>query len=149
MNQTQRMLQSIVENGRMGEEACDQLLEVTRNMEMREELMRERQFYANAAQEAELRLSAQGIKPRPKGAMARMGLWMGTQINTATDRSSAHIADIVIQGATMGIIEITKLRNSNPDADAEAQGIASRLIADQQAAIEKLKAFLREKDMVK
>ena len=75
--------------------------------------------------------------------MARMGMWMGMQMNTAMDRSSSHIADILIQGATMGVVEITKARNSFPDADPDSHGVASRFITCQQEAVERLKKVLR------
>ena len=149
MNQTQKLLQTIVENGRMGEDACDQLLTRTEDIELRKELMLEKQHYAAAARDAETRLYDLGVKPEPKGPMARMGLWMGMQLNTAVDQTSSHIADIVIQGLTMGVIELTKARNSYADADAEAQGIASNLITKQQESIERLKSFLNEKVVVK
>ena len=149
MNQTEKLLQTIVENGRMGEDACDQLLTRTQDSELRKELMIEKQHYAAAARDAEMQLCNMGIKPTPKGPMARMGLWMGMQINTAVDQTSSHIADIVIQGLTMGVIELTKARNSYTDAGAEAQGIASDLITKQQESIDRLKSFLNEKVVVK
>ena len=149
MNQTQKLLQAIVENGRLGEDACDQLLSRTEDQAMRQELMQEKQDYAAAARDAEKMLFDQGVRPEPKGPMARMGLWMGMQINTAMDQSNSHIADIVIQGATMGVVAITKARNAFTEADAEAQGIASNLITKQQEAIERLKTFLSEKAPMK
>ena len=144
MNQTWRLLQSIVENGRMGADACGQLLERTEDDQIRGELLREKGDYEAAVRDAEAQLRAQGIHPQPKGPMARMGMWMGMQMNTAMDASAGHIAEIVIEGATMGIVELTKARNDNPDADAEAQGIAANLIARQQESIDRLKNFLRE-----
>lgn len=148
MNQTEKLLQCIVENGRLGEDACDQLLSRTDDMNLRRELMLEKQQYAEAVRDAETRLCDMGIHPQPKGLSTRMGMWMGMQMNTAMDRSASHIADMLIQGATMGVVEITKARNSYADADAEAQGIASNLITRQQDAIDRLKAFLNEKVVV-
>ena len=148
MDQTRILLQKIVENGRMGADACEQLLEKCADSGLKEELARERDFYACASRAAEEKLEALGIRPHPKGAMARMGMWMGMQMNTAMDASSAHIAEIVIEGATMGIVELTKARNDNPDADAGAQGIAANLIARQQESIDRLKNFLRERTPV-
>jgi len=49
----------------------------------------------------------------------------------------------------MGVVEITKARNSYSDADAQAHGIASNMITRQQDAIERLKSFLNEKTVVK
>lgn len=149
MDQTRSLLQAIVENGRMGADACGQLLEKCGDAALREELARERDFYESATRAAEGALEARGISPRPKGMMARMGLWMGMQFNTMTDESASHMAEITIQGASMGVVEITKARNSFPDADEEAQGIAANLIARQQEAIDRLKAFLREQVVVK
>ena len=149
MDQTQKLLQCIVENARMGEDACDQLLNRTEDTGMRRELMLQKQQYAESARDAETRLSRMGVHPQSKGPMARMGMWMGMQINTAADRSASHIADIVIQGATMGVVEITKARNSFTEADAEAQGIAANLITRQQESIDRMKAFLSEKVVVK
>lgn len=147
MNQTERLLQNIVENARMGEDACDQLLNRAEDEPIRQELMTQKQQYAAAAQAAEQQLTRMGVYPQPKGPMARMGMWMGMQMNTLTNRSASHIADITIQGCNMGIVELTKALNSMPQAEPLAQGIAQGLIAKQQEAIDRLKPFLSQGEM--
>ncbi len=137
-----------MENARTGADACDQLLSRTDDIEIRRKLMLQRQQYQEAARDAETRLYNEGVEPQPKGPMARAGMWMGMQINTMMDRSPSHIADIVIQGSTMGVVEMTKARNSYPDADAHAQGIAANFITQQQEAIDRLKTFLRTSTVV-
>ena len=82
---------------------------------MRGELSVERDRYRSAAQRAERALSEAGGKPEPVGQMAKVGMWLGTQMNTRRT-SNAHIAEMVIQGATMGVIEVIKARNTYPDA---------------------------------
>lgn len=149
MDQNKKMLETIVENARLGADACDQLLKKCEDGEMRQELMLERQQYNEASRDAEERLFAMGEHPRPKGPMARMSMWMGMEMNTMMDSSAAHIAEMLIEGASMGIIEMNKARNSLKDADGDVQGIASRLVQCQQEAIERLKPFLCQKDMVK
>ena len=149
MDQTQKLLQSIVENARMGADACDQLMPKTSDMSLRQELMNERQQYENACRDAEAQLMQLGVHPHPKGPMARAGMWMGMEMNTMMDKSASHIADMLIQGCTMGVVEMTKARNSLPDADAQAQGVASALVTAQQESIERLKVFLKQKEAVK
>lgn len=149
MDQTQKLLQTIVENARMGADACDQLMSKTDDMSLRQELMNERQQYENACRDAEAQLMQLGTHPHPKGPMARAGMWMGMEMNTMMDKSASHIADMLIQGCTMGVVEMTKARNSLPDADAQAQGIASALVTAQQESIERLKTFLRQKETAK
>ncbi|MGN0802832.1 MAG: hypothetical protein ACI4MF_09585 [Candidatus Faecivicinus sp.] len=142
MDQTQKLLGSVVESARTGLDACEQLLRRAQDAAVREELMDQCARYQSYARDAERALFAAGGKPSPKGAAARAGLWMGLQMNTLTDVTPSHIADIAIQGATMGVIGMTKDRNDLPDADANAQGIASAYIAMQQENIERLKSFL-------
>ena len=144
MNETIQLLQDVARNARTGEEAVGELMRRAESQEMVGELDRERRQYQSAAREAERALAAAGGEPEPASPLQRAGMWVGTQMNTLTDRSNAHIAEMVIQGATMGIIEMTKARNTCPDADADAAGLASRFIVEQNDIIDRQKAYLRE-----
>ncbi|MBQ8507542.1 MAG: hypothetical protein IJ466_08965 [Clostridia bacterium] len=143
MNQTQKLLETIIENARLGEYACEQLLNKTEDEEMRRELALEKKEYVSIAGDAEKRLERMGLPIKHKDMGTRMGMWMGMQMNTMMDKTSTHIAEMLIEGATMGVVEITKARNSFPDADADSHGIASRMITKQQEAIDRLKKVLR------
>lgn len=142
MDQTQKLLQSIVENARTGLDACEQLLAKTKDPGMRDELMTQRAQYQNFAHDAERSLYDAGGRPHAKSPLQRMGMWMGVQMNTMTDDSASHIADIAIQGLTMGVIGMTRDRANLPEADAHAQGIASSFITAQQENIDRLKPYL-------
>lgn len=142
MDDTQKLLQSVVENARTGLDACEQLIAKTKEPGIRDQLMTQRAKYQNFAQDAERALYAAGGQPHAKNPMGRMGMWMGIQMNTLTDDSASHIAEIAIQGATMGVIEMSRDRAALAEASAEAQGMASGFIVSQQENIEALKAFL-------
>lgn len=149
MDHTQRLLQAVAESGRTGADACEQLIRRTNDAEMRRELTLEKQQYSEGAQDAETRLYNMGVRPEARGPAARAGMWAGMQINTMIDKTPSHIADIAIQGATMGVVELTKARNTFSEASADAQGAASWLITRQQEAIDRLKAFLNTRVVVK
>lgn len=68
--------------------------------------------------------------------------WTGIQMNTITDKSNSHLADMLIQGTTMGIIEGRKLLNNNPDADPEIIKTLNTFVKMQENNVEKLKTFL-------
>ena len=142
MNQTIELLQRTLENARMGEDAFGQLLDKTRDQGLRAELMYQQVQYRAIVRTAEEQLYAAGGVPHAKAGMARVGAWMGMEMGTMLDRSPEHVADMVIQGQTMGVIEMTKARNELMDADAQAQGVASDFLAKQQDGIERMKAFL-------
>lgn len=143
MDQTNRLLQCVVENARTGMNAVDQLLQKVEDAGIRDELMREREQYQAIAHTAEQTIYTMGGKPETVGVMQRVCMWMGMELNTLKDRTPAHIADMVIQGATMGVVDMTKARNELSEADAQAQGIAGEFIVQQQDNIERMKAFLR------
>ncbi len=149
MDQTYKLLQSIVENARTGTDACGQLLKKTEDAKMRDELMLQRQQYEQFAHDAEKAIAGMGHHPHPKGMAARCSMWMGMEMNTMIDKTSTHIAEMLIEGATMGIVEITKAKNTFTEADAHAQGIASDMIVKQQEAIDRLKVFLLQKQAAK
>lgn len=142
MNQTQKLLQSVVENARTGLNACQDLLKKAEDEGMRRELMTLSEQYQGLQRDAEAALVDAGARPHAQSPMGRAGMWMGIQMDTVTDRSPSHIADIAIQGATMGVISMTRDRADLPDADANAQGLASNFITTQQDAIERMKGFL-------
>ena len=142
MNQTKELLNCVARNALTGEEATSQLIKRTEDSEMRKELMFQQDNYRSVHRQAEDILLRMGESPESPGAMARMGMWAGVMMNTAIDRSNAQIADIMIEGATMGVVDTTKARNQCAEASAEAQGIASNFITQQQDSIERMKQFL-------
>ena len=142
MDQTKALLDSIAQSARTGAEATDQLMGRTQDMNMRQELMFQRDQYYTMQQQAEKQLTDLGEAPHYKSPMSKMGMWAGINMNTAMDKTNSHLADIMIEGVTMGIIDATKARSEFSEASAEAQGIASQFITTQQDAIERMKQFL-------
>lgn len=63
-------------------------------------------------------------------------------MNTLIDKTSSHIAEMMMQGNMMGVIEITKTIKHNPDADAAALQLARDLLQTQENNIQELKQFL-------
>ena len=58
------------------------------------------------------------------------------------DSSASHIAEMMIQGGDMGIIECQKLLNHNPYADQEVKDILNDFMNMQKNDIEQMKKFL-------
>jgi hypothetical protein len=76
-----------------------------------------------------------------KKAMSRMGVRM----NTALDHTSSHLAEMVIQGSTMGITDLQSVLNSNRNASEATQRLCSSLIHQEQNHIDRMKGFLGHK----
>lgn len=143
MNETVQLLQDVARNARTGQDAVEHLMQKAEDVRMRDELDREKRDYAVTRRESEQALTNAGGKAEPVGPMAKAGMWAGLEMETLTNHSSAHIAEIVIQGATMGVIEMTKALNSYVGADAGARDLASRFVAQQNETIDRQMGFLR------
>ena len=98
---------------------------------------------AAAARDGEQALADAGGQPEPAGALSKVGMKLGLEGETLLDRSDAHIAEIVIQGAAMGVIEMTKALNTYDAADPHARGLASQFVVQQNEAIDRQKTFLQ------
>ena len=61
-----------------------------------------------------------GATPEERGTMARMAAHAGIVMNTAMDNTNSHIAEMLIEGATMSVTTAEKLANH-----AESRGKAA------------------------
>ncbi|MNV92936.1 hypothetical protein D3C71_1875730 [compost metagenome] len=76
------------------------------------------------------------------GALAQMGTYMSTKINISKDDSHSHIAEMIIQGSTMGITDVTKHINKYDEADIDIVKLAKRLLKIEEQNIEEMKPYL-------
>lgn len=83
-----------------------------------------------------------GDIPNDNRIMNQTMAWTGIQMNTINDKSNSHIADMLIQGTTMGIVKGRQLLNQNPDADKDIIEILDNFVKMQENNVEKLKTFL-------
>ena len=67
--------------------------------------------------------------------------WYGIQKDTITNSSISNLADLLIRGTNMGIVEGKKILN-NKTLDKKVHKICSEYIKMQEAYIEKLKKYL-------
>ena len=80
---------------------------------------------------------------KENGLMSKMGASMGIKKETKADNSDAAIAHMIIEGLTMGVVDIsTKINNYKDVADKKVISLASDFLKFQEDEIERLKTFL-------
>ena len=80
-------------------------------------------------------------KPHETTAMNKAMTWYGIEMKTLTDDSTSKIAELLLQGTNMGIIEGRRLLN-HKDTNNEVHSLVQEYVDMQEQAVEKLKAFL-------
>lgn len=141
---TKKFLDSLYKNVKMGADAIIDLMPKVSDTKMREEMTAELEHYEKYAKEIRNLLFESGEEPKEESFMAKMMSKMGISINTMMDSTSSHIADMMIQGATMGVTDTTKLirEYENTSCSEEALKLARDTVKYEEESIERLKKFL-------
>lgn len=80
-------------------------------------------------------------EPHETSAMNKVMTWYGIEMKTLIDKSNSKIAELLLQGTNMGIIEGRKLLN-HKNTDKQVEKLVSDYVKNQEEAVEKLKKFL-------
>ena len=73
--------------------------------------------------------------------MNKVMTWYGIEMKTMLDDSTSKIAELLLQGTNMGIIEGRKLLN-HKHTDEAVNELVEEYVTMQEEAVEKLKKFL-------
>ena len=79
--------------------------------------------------------------PHETNAMNKVMTWYGIEMKTMLDKSNSKIAELLLQGTNMGIIEGRKLLN-HKNTDKEVEKLVSEYVNNQEEAVEQLKQYL-------
>lgn len=80
--------------------------------------------------------------PKELPLMQKTMGYIDIQMSTLNDKSNSNIAEMLIKGTNMGIIEGVKLKNRNPDVEPTISTILDDFIKFQENNVEKLKKYL-------
>lgn len=141
---TKSFLDELYKNIKMGADSIIDLMPKVSDRRLREEMTSELEHYEGFAGKIRSLLFDIDEEPREESFMSRLGVKMGVAMNTMMDDTASHIADMMIQGATMGITSTTKLirESENTPCSEQALALARRIVEYEEESIERLKEFL-------
>ena len=80
-------------------------------------------------------------KPHETSTMNKVMTWYGIEMKTMMDDTTSKLAELLMQGTNMGIIEGRRLLNQK-DIDKEIHSLVQEYVDMQEQAVENLKKFL-------
>ena len=80
--------------------------------------------------------------PKEVNPAQKMMGWIDIQMSTLNDQSNSKIAEMLLKGTNMGIIEGVKLLNHNQDNEESIKNILNNFIKFQENNVERLKKYL-------
>lgn len=145
MNENLELLQYIYQSSEMGVSALTNLLKELNDKEnkLKKIISDELSIYEKYFKESKKVLKKNKGKIKSNSLMTKMMSKQGIKKEVSDDNSDASIAHMLIQGLTMGVIDIeTKIKNFGDKADKEITKVAVDYLKFQQDEIEKLKKYL-------
>jgi uncharacterized protein YbjQ (UPF0145 family) len=137
-------LACIYENVKMGADSIVNLLPKVEDTRLKSDMSVQLSGYEEFAARARKELQEMGVEAEEKGFMTKAMAKVGMEFNTMMDTSISHIAEMMIQGSNMGIVEMNKLLNTCERCDSEdgAVGLAREIVAFEEKNLERMKKYL-------
>ncbi len=145
MNENEEILEYIFETSNMGMQSTKDLISALKGKDnkIKKILPEIEKNYEKYSKETEKLLNKKDLKAKPVGMMAKAMSKMSITKEMMNDNSDSNIADMLIQGLTMGNLELTKhIDNYEKTADKKIIDMAKSLRKFGEEYIEKLKAYL-------
>ncbi len=139
MDQNAKLLQSIYENATMGKESLGGLIKRCEDANFRQAMAEQFAQYHEIQEEAEKLLEAAYLEPRRPFLLP---LRKHMNLNLYIDRTSTHMAEMLMHGSLMGIVDIARDRRAYTDAPEEAKDLARKLLATEENNLRRLQKFL-------
>ena len=126
----------------MGRDAIHFIMDKVKDENLKKELNRQYAKYKETNEKiCELYPEYSDKEPHKTGTMNKVMTWYGIEMKTLLDDSTSKIAELLMQGTNMGIIEGRKLLNDK-NMDSDVHKICEEYVTFQEDAVEKLKPFL-------
>ncbi len=126
----------------MGRDAIHFIMDKVEDENLKKELDRQYREYKEISEEINKIYSEYSEdEPHKTSAMNKMMTWYGIEMKTLMDSSTSKIAELLMQGTNMGIIEGRRLLNQK-DTNEEINKLVEKYVEVQETAVEKLKPFL-------
>ena len=142
MDNNRYILNELNKGIKMGMDSISTVSEKVQDDRFKQDLKYQYDEYNKILNEVNDELTNYDDFPKEINPMQKAMSWMGVEMNTMMDKSNSKIAELMIQGTNMGIIEGVKLLNQNPDANDEVKNVLNKFIKFQENTVEQLKKYL-------
>ncbi len=101
--QTEEALAEIYRNTQLALQSIADILPAVEDEAIKEELARQHESYEHFSAKASILARDKGLELKEPNFMKKAMMWGSIKMNTMTDNSRSHIAEMMTQGTVMGI----------------------------------------------
>ena len=107
----EKMAKELYKNLSMGCDAYMDMLAHVKDNRIKTDISAAMCYYEKTMGKVKKYLADHGAQPSERGMMAKMATKAGIAMNTVMDNSDSHVAEMLIEGATMSVTTAEKLSN--------------------------------------
>ena len=138
------LMQAVYKNAKMGSEAVTTVIGKTKDAHMREELTSQLESYYSFETAAKNKLLEMSADAKDPSMFSKLPADLSIKMSTMMDNSNSKIAEIMIGGYNMGLLDLQKsiTQAKSDGVPEEVMNIAESVVAFEQSSIEKMKNYL-------
>ena len=136
------VLQELYHTTKMGMEAAKMLLPKTREPAFRKAVREQGECYRRFTDQCAHLLQEKQRPLKKQGMMEKASLWGSVQMNTMMDSSTSHLAEMMVNGTNMGIVDMTRALREHKDCNGTARSLAQSYLDAEQFHLENMKQYL-------
>jgi hypothetical protein len=136
------LLNYIYQNAEMGKDTITQLLGIVEDAPLKQALESQQKEYNEIFDIAHDKIEQANKHSKGISSISKITTYLMININTIMNRKPSHIAEMMIQGSTMGITDVTKKLKEYDSAAPDILALADRLLKFEQQNLEEMKNFL-------
>lgn len=139
----EEILAEIYRNCQLALTSIADILPAIEDEKIKAEILRQHEEYEKISAKAAVIAKNKGLELKEPNPLKKAMMWGSIKMNTLTDNSTPHIAEMMIQGTVMGITALkTSLSDSEGYGDGEIVELLKELITLEENFEKRLKEFL-------
>lgn len=142
MNENTELLNFIYQNAQMGVETINQLLSIVKEEDFSRYLKEKREGYDKMLEDARNKLNEHGYDEEGITAFEKIKTYFMINMQTLSDDSTSHIAEMMMIGSTMGVINTIRSLHKYQNAEKNIVMMMKTLQEFEEKSYNDLKIFI-------
>ena len=139
---TTNLIDEAYKNVRMASFAIDCIIDKIENKSMEDLLRKQNDCYLNYVEKLEKLSEELKHKPKDINFMLKGMSFASIKTKTMMNNETSHLAEMLVQGTTMGITDTIKAKSEYPSENHKLNNIVDSIISHEEKFVESLKDYL-------
>ena len=141
-NVTNELANRVYENVRMASYAIDCIIEKIENKNLAELLRKQNKYYLKLVEKIEKFAKSENFELKDINPILKGMSYISIKTKTIMNNDSPKLAEMLIQGTTMGITDSLKAMSEFKSKNEELKSIAEDVVSHEEEFVNSLKEFL-------